>query len=237
VFGYGAVLGLDRLADLHNGEAPMIRGRNRTILFLVCFLLSAGRLCAQEISLGGRLGMVGGAVWFEDEEANDMQEPRLGLQVGGVAAYNATPFLSVQTELWYVQKGWVESPSGGARRLGYLEIPLFVVGMAPWRTTPQVVAGASVSREVSCSVGGIPGVGSLSCEDSRVEWRRNKEQFGIWFGLGVRRRFAASTLDVQFLGNFHLTDLERDPLPPGDSRLFSAMLSATYTLPVGGSRR
>jgi hypothetical protein len=191
---------------------------------------------AQDLSIGGRLGLVGGEVYFEDIDANDLSAPKPGLQMGGVAAYRLGPVLSLQAELWYVQKGWNETLYGGGRRLSYLEMPLLVVVTAPWKTAPQLIAGASVGVELACSVTGVPHVGCVDCSDSRVKWLHRKLQFATWFGFGVRRRFGASQLQVQFLGNYNLTNLNREPLPRGWARLFSGALSVAYLVPLGGTR-
>jgi len=212
----------------------MIRSRIPATICIALFTLGAGRLCAQDISLGGRLGAVAGAVLFEYEEANDLIKPMLGLQIGGVAAYRLSSILSLQAELWYVQKGWIETRAGGARRLSYVEIPLFLTATARWSTAPQLVVGASVSRELTCSVTGVPGVGSLSCDDPRVKWHHTTAQFGTWVGFGVRRRFGASYLDIQLLGNLNLTNLNREPLLRGYGKLLSFIVSAAYVVPLGG---
>lgn len=200
---------------------------------LALLSFAAGLLSAQDLTLGGRLGLVGGAVWFEDEEANDMMQPMPGLQIGALAAYRSNSILSVQAELWYVQKGWTETEARGGRRLSYVELPLFLTVTAPWTTAPQLVAGVSGSLEVGCSVTGVPEVGSVGCDDPRVEWHRTQAQFGTWFGLGVRRRFGASHLDVQLLGNYNTTNVNREPLPRGYTRLFSVTVSAAYAVPLG----
>lgn len=213
----------------------MIRSRIPTTICIALLTLGAGRLCAQDISLGGRFGLGPGAVFFEYEEANDMIKPMLGFQIGGVAAYRLNSILSLQAELLYVQKGWIETPAGGARRFAYVELPLFLTATARWSTAPQLVVGVSVSRELGCSVTGVPGVGSLSCDDPRVEWHHTTTQFGTWVGFGVRQRFGASYLDIQLLGNFNLTNLNREPLLRGYDRLLSfPILSTAYVVPIGG---
>ena len=212
----------------------MIRRRIPTTICIALFTLGAGHLYAQDISFGGRLGAGVGAVLCEYEEANDMIKPMLGPQIGGVAAYRLNAILSLQAELWYIQKGWTETRAGGARRFAYVELPLFLTATAPWSTAPQLVVGASVSRELTCSVTGVPGVGSLSCDDPRVEWRHTTTQFGSWAGFGVRRRFSASHLDIQLLGNLNLTNLNREPLLRGYDRLLSFIVSAAYVVPLGG---
>ena len=213
----------------------MSRNRVSAAIVVVLLAVGAGRLCAQDVSIGGRLGLVGGAVWFEDEEANDIIKPMLGLQIGGVAAYRPQSVVSLQAELWYVQKGWAETRAGGGRRLTYVELPLLLTVTAPWKTAPQLIAGASASLELACSVTGVPEVGSVSCDDPRVEWHHTKAHFATWLGLGVRRWFGSSHLDVQLLGNLNLTDVNSEPLPRGYSRLVSFVASAAYMVALGGA--
>jgi hypothetical protein len=203
-------------------------------LCIVLLTVTGGSLHAQDLSVGGRLGLVGGEVWFEDKESNDLQQPIPGLQIGGVAAYRPHSIVGLQAELWFVQKGWTEPTGGGGRRLTYVELPLFLTVTAPWTTAPQLLAGASGSLELGCAITGIAQVGSVSCDDPRVEWHHTNAQFGIWLGFGVQRRFRASSLDVQLLGNLSLTNVNRDPLPRGYTRLFALAVSATYTVALGG---
>ncbi len=188
---------------------------------------------AQSFYVGGRLGLVGGAVWFEDKEANDMMQPMPGLQVGGILAYQPSSILSLQTELWYVQKGWTETEAAGGRRLAYVELPVLIAVTAPWKTAPQLLAGASVGLELACSVTGVD-VGSVSCDDARVEWLRAKAQLGTWLGLGLQRQVGAGKLNFQLLVNLNLTSVNRETLPRGYTRLLSAVVSAAYMIPLGG---
>lgn len=205
--------------------------------FCVAFLtIAAGRVGAQDFSIGGRLGLVGGAVSFENNEFGDFDYPITGLQIGGVTAYHMGSVFSLQAELWFVQKGWIETLGSGGRRLSYLEVPLIVTVTAPWKTAPQLLAGASVGIELACSVTGMPHVGCVSCSDTRVEWLHRKLQFATWCGIGVRQQFGASQLQVQFLFNYNLTNLNREPLPRGYTRLFCGAVSVAYLVPIGGIR-
>jgi len=207
-----------------------------TAFCIVLLTVTAGRIGAQDLSIGGRLGVVGGGVLFEENEFGDFDYPLAGLQIGGVAAYRLGSVLSLQAELWYVQKGWTETLGSGGRRLSYLEMPLLVVVTAPWKTAPQLLAGASVGIELACSVTDMPHVGCVSCSDDRVKWLHRKLQFATWFGLGVRRRFGASQLQAQVLFNYNLTNLNREPLPRGYTRLLSGVVTVAYLAPIGGTR-
>lgn len=215
----------------------MIRQTLTATICLGLLIVPGERLRAQGVSVGGRLGLIGGAAWFEEEEANDMVRPKAGFQIGGVVAYRPRSVLAVQAELWYVQKGWKETQGGGGRRLTYVELPLLLTVTAPWKTAPQLIAGASAGLELGCSVTGVRGVGSVSCDDPQVEWQHTKTQFGMWLGVGVRRRLGLNHLDVHLLSNLNLTDLNREPLPVGYVRLLSFTLSAAYMIALGGTAR
>lgn len=215
----------------------MILNRRSNAICATLFTVAVGHLPAQDVSVGGRVGLVGGAVLFEDPEAADQVKPKAGFQIGGAVAYGSRSILSVQAELWYVQKGWTETQAGGGRRLSYMELPLLLTVTAPWKTAPQLLAGVSASLELACSVTGVPEVGSVSCDDPQVEWHHSKAQFASWFGVGVRRRFGSSHLDVQLLGSLNLTNLNREPLPLGYSRLVSVAVSAAYMIDLGGAAR
>jgi hypothetical protein len=190
--------------------------RNLVVLFPVMLAVQIWPTAAepQSFYVGGRLGLVGGAVWFEDKEANDIKQPMPGLQIG-------------------VQRGWTETEAGGGRRLAYAELPLLVAMTAPWKTAPQLLVGGAVGFEVACSVTGVD-VGTVSCDDARVEWHRAKTQFGTWFGIGLRRRLGRGQLDLQLLGNLNLTSVNSETLPRGYARLFGVAVSAVYMIPLGG---
>jgi len=187
----------------------------------------AALVSGQAISVGGRVGFAGAAVAFEDDEA-DRIDVSTGFLVAGVAAYEASRVFTAQIELSYIQKGWAEGQTGGARKLSYVEIPLLFTIGAPWTTSPHLVAGPAVSFEVACAVTGIPQVGSTGCNDRQVAWDRTKTHLGVWFGLGLGRRIGNNRVDLQFMGNLNLTNLNRETLPRGYAKLVTASASVTY---------
>jgi hypothetical protein len=220
--------------EIPHQEAVTIRNALATALCAAFLAIAAQALTAQNLSVGGRLGVAGSEVLFEDQESNDFKQPLPGLQIGGFVAYAAGSILTPRAELWLVQKGFTETEAGGGRRLTYLELPLFLTVAAPWTTAPQLLVGASGSVELGCAVTDVPDVGSVSCDDPRVAWQRAKWQFGGWIGLGVRRKLGRSRLELQLLVNLNLTNLNLDPLPRGDARLLTGAVSATYAIPLGG---
>ena len=201
---------------------------------LLMLIINPGVVDSQRLSLGGRVGLGLGLALFEDGESNGHVAFNVGQQLGALAAYDLTSVFSVQLELSYTQKGWSEGQDGGGRKLTFVELPLLFAVDAPWKAVPNLLFGPSVSYEVRCSVSGIPVVGSVGCNDDRVEWHRKKTQFGILFGLGLGRPFGRGNLDFQLLGDLSLTNLNRETLPPGYTKLLVVSVSATYKIPIGG---
>jgi hypothetical protein len=209
-------------------------GRTWLAAVTLLSLFGSDTALAQAVSIGGRLGISNSAALFADEHSRNRIDDRRGLQVSGIVGHELNSVLSLQLELSYIQKGWAELETGGDRKLTYLELPLLLSINAPWTTSPHLLVGPSVSRELNCSVIGVPQVGSVSCSDPRLGWDREKLLFGLWFGLGLGRWLGTSKLDVQFLGNISLTDIDREELPPGYIRLATVTASATYKISLGG---
>ena len=188
---------------------------------------------AQSFSLGGRIGAGPGTVWFEDAESRGRTSILVGHQFGALVAYDLSSVFSMQLELSYTQKGWTEGQNDGGRRLTYLELPLLFAVNVPWTTSPHLLLGPTVSYEIGCSVTGVPAVGSVGCDDHRVEWNRNKTQFGIRIGLGIGRPVGRGKLELQLLGDIGLTNVFNETLPRGDTRFVVVMMSAVYKIPIG----
>lgn len=212
----------------------MIRTGVQACVVAAVLAVAPGPLNGQNLAVGGRLGVVGGSVWFEDVESSSTMQPMPGLKIGGVLTYRPRSVVSLHTELWYVQKGWTEARPGAGRRLSYVELPVLLTVTAPWTTAPQLIAGVAGSLELGCSVVGVPGMGSISCDDPRASWRRRKVHLGTWFGVGVRRRLGANRLDVQLLADVNFTSVNDETLPRGFTRLAAFAVSAVYVVPLGG---
>ncbi len=205
------------------------------LVFSLLLLLLPGHVVAQQLSLGGRVGFGAANALFEDEHSGDRIDPRMAPLLGAVAAYQLSSIVSLHAELLYSQKGWVEFQTGGGRRLSYLQLPVLFGLDAPWRTSPHLLVGPSIGFELACSITDVPGVGSVGCDDEQVAWDRAKVQYGVWVGLGLGRWFGEGKLDLQLLGDFSLTDTNREPLPSGYLRFANVMLSASYRTLLGGS--
>ena len=125
--------------------------------------------------------------------------------------------------------------TGGGRKLTYLELPLLLGIRAPWKISPQLLVGPSLSYEVQSSVTGVSGVGTVSGSDPRVAWERERFLPGIWFGIGVGKQLNRGRLTLRFMGNVSLTNINREALPSGYVRLITVTTSVTYKIPLGGT--
>lgn len=203
----------------------------------VCLLqcLASGPLTAQQLSLGGRVGFGAANAVFQDSHSGDRIDPRPAPLLGGTVAYELSSVVSLHAELLYTHRGWAEFQTGGGRRLYYLQVPLLLGLSAPWRTTPHLLVGPSIGFELGCAVTDVPDLGTMSCEDPAVAWDRAKVQYGVWIGLGLGRRIGSGRLDLQLLGDYGFTDMNREPIPIGYLRFANVMLSASYRTTLGGS--
>jgi len=206
-----------------------------SLLLVIAFSSVSDSAWSQNLSLGAKVGISNSTALFEDEQSGDTISDRRGFQIGGVVEYELNSVLGLQLELTLLQKGWTEPGTGGERKLTYLDLPLLLSINAPWRTSPQLLVGPSLSYELGCSVTGVPDAGEVSCSDPRVAWERDKFLVGIGLGLGLRQRVGHGRLGVQFLGNVGLTDMNREALPRGYIRLVSVTASVVYDISLGRS--
>jgi hypothetical protein len=202
--------------------------------FFLLLVLGSTGAGAQSVSVGGRAGVgVAGAV-FEDDFSDGRIDGRFAVQFGAMASSHLTRGLSVRAEALYSQKGWTEYNTGGGRRLTYIDLPLLIGIHAPWTVSPHLLFGPALSVEVGCAITGVPDLGSVGCDDSRVEWQRAKVLVAGFGGVGVSAPLSKGTLHLEILMNLSLTDLDREQLPRGYVGTGSAILSVGYAVPLGG---
>ena len=190
---------------------------------------------AQDFMFGGRAGAGIAVAMFEDEHSNDRVEEPFAMQFGLVALHQMTRVFSLRVEALYAQKGWAEFVTGGGRRLSYVELPLLLGFHIPWKTSPHVFVGPAVSFEIGCAITEVPDVGSVSCNDSQVEWDRAKLLVGSVVGIGLSPPLGRGALHIELIANFGLTNANREILPRGYLKLAAAGLSLGYTVPIGGN--
>jgi hypothetical protein len=202
---------------------------------LLLLLLSGAGTAAQSVWVGGRAGFGVANAIFEDDFSNGRVDPRFALQFGAMASRHLTRSLSFRVEALYSQKGWSEYNTGGGRRLTHFDVPLLLGIHAPWKVSPHLLLGPALSLEVGCAVTGVPEIGSVSCDDSQLEWQRAKVFLGGFWGIGVSAPFSKGRIHIEALMNLTLTDLNREPLPRGHISTGSVILSLGYAVPLGGN--
>lgn len=155
-------------------------------------------------------------------------ESRSGLLLGASVGVTLTPWLALQLEGRYSQKG-VQQEEAGVNilvRLSYVDVPLiakFVIPTTGGPVSPYLYAGGVVAFEVACGLRAeAPALDlamDLDCEEEGVD--REKTDYGVVFGAGtdVRVGPGAFTLDVEYaLG---LRNLSTEAGADAKSRVFS----------------
>ncbi|HVZ78157.1 MAG TPA: porin family protein [Gemmatimonadaceae bacterium] len=117
--------------------------------------------------------------------------------VGGVAL-NSGDLLGLGIEGLYAQRGLDSSTPGDARRLDYIDVPVYLRLTAPTPgITPFAYAGPQASFELSCSANGV------SCPETG----RPKTTYAGVIGAGVRLG-ALGGLSLEGRYVYGLTDLK-----------------------------
>ncbi len=203
-----------------------------SVILLFLSLGAAGKILAQEVTVGVRGGVNAAYAVFEDEVHGD-REVRPGLLVGATFTYRLGSWTALQVEALYAEKGWTGALRVGGRTLGYLEVPVLLRLQRSGRLLPHVVFGPAFSYEVRCAFPDVPGMGDVDCDHPLVSLERPSTDVGILMGGGVGRRLGAGILWFDLHLNVGLRDIEREPLPRGAQRNIALSLSLAYTLGLG----
>ncbi len=162
-------------------------------------------------------------------------DSRTGMSAGGLIAYTAAPWLSLQLEARYTQKGTTQPQGDGIDallRTSYAEVPLTARLVIPTGgiVRPHVYAGGFASFEVSCGLK-AEGAGvsvDIGCGE---EAERKKSDYGVVFGAGSD--FAVGpvvvTLDAEY--GMGLRSITADPGATAYHRVFSVAVG--FKIPLG----
>jgi len=165
------------------------------------FTLAAAALvlCAATAHAQG-IGIKGG-LSFGDVSNRGLLPGSLDTRTGfalGLGLSSAPGLLGFDAEGLYAQRGVGEAADPDARRLDYIDVPVYLRAMLPLPgLAPFAYAGPQVSFELRCRAGGDP------CPDTD----RSKTSYAAAVGAGVRlgtRR--AITVEGRYL--YGLTDLD-----------------------------
>lgn len=148
---------------------------------------------AQELYFGVRGG--GTSSTFGGDDANGLDSYRSGFSAGGVLGYGLSPWLQLQTELTWIQKGaegtlqGFEEPLAVAIDSDYLQLPLLlrltVPRSGPLR--PMLLVGPAVSYELDCDARTDESelALTLGCEDTAPDDRRRSVDWSLVVGGGL----------------------------------------------------
>ena len=212
-----------------------IRGLLTMILALCLSLAAVEPVPAQETSIGLRGGLSAAYTLFEVEARNSRQT-RPGLLVGGIFAHELRPWLALQTEILFAQKGWTAAEREGGMRVSYIEVPILLRLQHSGRLQPHFLLGPSFGLEVGCSFDENPGGERVDCDHPLISLDRPTLDAGIMAGAGIGRRVGSGTLSFDALLSIGLRDVIGEPLPWGAQTNMALSLSLAYTVDLGWGR-
>lgn len=212
-----------------------IRGLLTMILALGLSLGAMEPMGAQETSIGVRGGLSAAYTLFEVEGLNS-REVRPGLLAGAVFAYQLRPWMALQTEVLFAQKGWTAAEREGGMRVSHIEVPILLRLQHSGRLQPHVLIGPSFSLEVGCSFDENPETGRVDCDHPSISLDRPSIDTGFMAGAGIGRTMGSGTLSFDALLSVGLRDVILEPLPWGAQTNMALSLSLAYTVGLGGER-
>ncbi len=194
---------------------------------------AAGSAQAQQLHFGvrGGLNVAGaeteGALFTEDTGT------RSGYHFGVLGMVDISSWFSLQTEVWYSQKGFAKGNGDIALDLTYFEIPVLAVVKLPIPLRPRIYAGPVLGLESGCTV--ISGEEKTDCEEVGVGLPRTKgADSGLIFGGGITLDFGPGLLLGDVMYNHGLTDIS-EPSDVVDSiKTRTWYFSAGYAFALGG---
>ena len=210
------------------------RNRSRVSLVLGLALVVGKPLPAQELSVGVRGGLNASYTLFEVEAQG--REVRPGLLLGAVFAYPVRPWLALQAEALFSQKGWGGNAREGNMRVSYLEVPVLIRLQHSGKLQPHLLLGPTVGMEVGCSFDETPQTERIDCDHNLISVDRSSLDFGLMTGAGIGHRVGRGLLSLDALLDFGLRDMIHEPLPWGTQTNLALSLSISYTVKLGGER-
>lgn len=215
----------------------MVRSSLKAWLPLAClpFILlgGVGRGSAQDISVGPRGGVQASVIRFQDQNANEQTEMKLGVHLGVSGALLLRQHLETEVSLLVAQGGF-EGRGGHPANMNtlHIELPVLIRIRMPWRISPHLTGGLSTRFRVGCNLSEVGIVGETTCDDPVVgrSWKKAEVAgiagAGLGFAVGKGFLLAEGTL------NWGLSDLSRDPLPPGWAKTADLRFSTALRFPV-----
>jgi opacity protein-like surface antigen len=209
--------------------------RHRLLLVTLMLTFAAVSSANAQISIGAK-GGINVANFSVTENGGEPELPydsRTGLLFGATVGVTVTPWLTVQLEGRYSQKGTKQTDNDVivSLNLWYVDVPLVAKAYIPTNGSPvmpYLYVGGFMGFETGCGVTASGAVSlDLSCETADVG--RQTNDYGVVFGGGtdVRLGPGAVTLDIEY--SLGLRNLAEDPnTGEAHSRVFA--FAAGYKL-------
>ena len=216
--------------------------KSRILAGLMIFgLVAAVPAQAQTLAVGAKGGLNLGDMLGDDIGDADA---RVGFNAGGFFSVPVSESFRIQVEGIFSQKGGVFEGIGGTTKLklAYVDIPILAKMVFTDRvngsSVPYLLAGPSVSVEISCEVGATSFTGEFverDCEDSSFQGGLETQSldFGAVFGGGVQVPSDAGAFEIEGRMNWGVRSLDDTPLDL-EVRTVTFSLSAGFMVFVGG---
>jgi len=188
---------------------------------------------AQDLSVGPRGGVQASVIRFQDQNANEQTEMKLGVHLGVSGALLLRKHVETEVSILVAQGGF-GGRGGHPATLNtlHVELPVVIRIRMPWRISPHLTGGLSPRFRVGCSLSEVGIVGETTCDDPVVGHAWKKAEVagiaGLGFGFAVGRGFLLAE------GTLHwgLSDLSQGPLPPGWAKTADLRFSTALRFPV-----
>ena len=157
-----------------------------------------------QVAIGAKGGINVANIQIEGDGIDELTNSRTGVLAAGVIAYAVRPWLTLQLEGRYSQKGTTQPQGDGIDallRLSYAEVPFTARLVLPTAAIvrPYVYAGGFASIELACAlIAEGAGVSvDIGCSE---EQDRKKSDYGVVLGAGSDFAVGpgAVTLDVEY---------------------------------------
>ena len=222
---------MDERGDLFQAPRDWTRketGMKTTAIALILVLVFAAGAQAQMTTYGLKGGMTLANLTGDTEGLDS----KTGFMIGGFAAIPIGESMSLQPEIFYVEKGAKESltvdiPGEGTQtfegkyKLSYIDIPiLFKYTMAGESARPHFLAGPSIGFLTSAKY-------KVEDEEEDIKDFVKSMDFGLVFGAGVN--FQKFLVEVRYnLGMTNLNDDPDDPDPSVKNGVWNFLVGVTF---------
>lgn len=209
--------------------------RRATLPLLAALVFAASSAHAQQLSFGARGGVNVATADVKGTLFTENVGSRIGFHAGIQGSVDISKNFAIQTEVFYSQKGFGKGDGDLALSVDYFEIPVLAVIKIPAKVSPHIYAGAVLGLETRCTI--ESGDQKAGCDDVLFENagtpRTKGADSGLLFGLGATVDVGFTSLLIDALFNYGLTDISEptDSIDSIKTRTF--YFSAGFVWPIG----